>query len=188
MPSPPSGTATRHTLEWKRLQVDTVSMTRQHCAWFFASPMAPPAPEAPPVVVGTYAASSLHGGSTRVVAAKVALLPTLSGCVAGRLPSAQPAGALRTALTVSPSSSSCVTTRPLGGPSRRSSKGGWTPEEVRHMELSVCHCGGQGPAGAAPPRVARLDRPQTRQASRPVLRLPRTQPRVGRARAGEPGN
>ena len=102
------------------------------------------------MVVGTYAASSLHGGSTRVVAAKVALLPTLSGCVAGRRPSAQPAGAPRTALTVSPSSSSCVTTRPLGGPSRRSSKGGWTPEEVRHMELPVCRCGGQGPAGAAP--------------------------------------
>jgi len=34
---------------------------------------------AAPKVVGTYAPSTLHGGSSRVIASKVALLPPLSG-------------------------------------------------------------------------------------------------------------
>ena len=145
--------------------------------------MVVPAPEAPPVVVGTYAASSLHGGSSRVVAAKVALLPTLSGCVAAPLHS-RCRTALPRRLTV------CLVRRhqaagrtvPTEQQGRVDARGGAS------QGVAVCCWRGQ-PVGARPDAPnASPCRLSTRHVARRVLRLSRAQPRLGRARAGEPGN
>lgn len=87
-----------------------------------------------------------HAVSSRIDVEKAALLPPVTGCVEAARPRAEAARG-------SHGAAPCIR-RKVGGPTRKSSKGGWTPEEVRGG-LAVCR--GPRAAGAATSSGRRLD-------------------------------